>query len=140
MGTEVRNDGDQVAEDHGSAAEADLWRIWATEIFADIFSVLVMGQWALWALVEVAARARGTMLTRQRYYPAPVVRLELMAQVLKDRRIALDANEGLHGLKPKELAAGNALMERDLALVPYVVARATQRVLRAAAMWPPPIG
>src|SRR5262249_34113269 len=67
------------------------WRPWSHEIFADLYSLLTLGPWALWALTEAVWGAPSRMLddTNGRY-PCPLVRLLLM-KALADR-LCLDGN------------------------------------------------
>jgi hypothetical protein len=99
--------------------DATHWGAWGEEIFADVFSVLMMGPWALWAIVEVEWSPSATMIRRRGEYPAPVVRLALMARLAA--ALALDPEPALRGLDPATIAGSHPLMTRDLAVVPYAV-------------------
>ena len=63
-----------------SQIERDNWVSWAPEIFADWYSVLMMGQWAVWVMAQFEMKDREEMRTRRRDYPPPLVRLDLMAK------------------------------------------------------------
>jgi hypothetical protein len=73
-----------------AVAESDqeAWKGWADEIFADLYSVLTMGPWAVWAMTQLEATADKDMVERRFVYPAPCVRLQLMAAMA--RRYGLD--------------------------------------------------
>ena len=58
------------------------WREWSPEIFADWYSVLTMGQWALWAMAQFELQAQTDMLKPRRSYPSALARLHLLAQLL----------------------------------------------------------
>jgi hypothetical protein len=64
----------------GTDADKAAWRNYAEEIFADLYFVLAVGPWAIWALAPWSVGPDATMVTRERYYPAPLVRLRLMAR------------------------------------------------------------
>jgi hypothetical protein len=77
------------------------WSGWGSEIFADVFSVLMLGPAAYWAMSELEIGDDIYMLTpRQGRYPAPLVRLALMRALLQQL-----------GQKPDEYAI---LGEQDL--------------------------
>ncbi|HKU77101.1 MAG TPA: hypothetical protein VJR02_24530 [Pyrinomonadaceae bacterium] len=63
-----------------SQTERDNWVSWAPEIFADWYSVLMMGQWAVWVMAQFEMKDREAMQARREDYPAPIVRLDLMAK------------------------------------------------------------
>jgi hypothetical protein len=108
-----------VVLDHGrSEQDATAWGRWSPEIFADFFSVLVMGPAALRAIVELELAKSATMLQRRPSYPAPLVRLHLLAQVAD--RLGLDGGRVLSetGIDA-QAAAENA--KDDLALVSPLV-------------------
>jgi hypothetical protein len=56
------------------------WGDWSEEIFADLVSLHLMGQWALRAMIELERTSPEQMQTRGISYPAPYVRLHLMAE------------------------------------------------------------
>jgi hypothetical protein len=55
------------------------WSDWGDEIFADLYSVLTMGPWAVWAMAQFEAADAAAMGERRFVYPAPCVRLQLIA-------------------------------------------------------------
>jgi len=95
------------------------WGYWGKEIFADIYSVLMMGQWAVWAMVDFEMQNQTAMLKRRRLYPSPVVRLSLLRTVAN--KLALGGDSALRGLNLEEIANGNEVTKRDLSFVPAVV-------------------
>jgi hypothetical protein len=105
---------------HGvSAGRAESWGMWGEEIFADTFSLLVMGQWALWALAEIETSTPKEMVKLRPTYPAAVVRLALMAQVAE--RLGIDAASALRGVDLAAVADSDARAKRDMESV-YAVA------------------
>jgi transposase-like protein len=106
------------------------WSLWGQEIFADTFSILTMGVQALWAMTELEMAPAAEMLVEKRsnkaYYPPPVVRLRLMAELATE--LEQDGGWGLRNLVPagkltapeqeetqklkKRRQAVNALLER----------------------------
>lgn len=66
-----------------SGADAEAWRKCATEIFADWYSIAVMGPWALWAIAQYELANENAMrLRRAEYgYPSALVRLRFMQQL-----------------------------------------------------------
>ncbi|HKI18185.1 MAG TPA: hypothetical protein VKA15_09905 [Isosphaeraceae bacterium] len=112
---------EKVAKEHGHAADAEEWKRWSVEIFADVFSVVVIGPWAIWALLEFEFNRPDEMVRRKTYYPAPAVRLRLMEQAARSEPLRLDPSEALRGLRLDDLAAGNKIVAWDFELVPHVV-------------------
>ena len=60
-------------------ALAPRWKPWANEIFADFFSVLMVGPWAAWSVLEVERSTPERMVEAKSGYPSPVVRVALLA-------------------------------------------------------------
>jgi hypothetical protein len=58
------------------------WREWAPEVFADWYSVLTMGQWALWTMAQFEFQVQTDMLKLRRSYPSALARLSLLAQLV----------------------------------------------------------
>ena len=81
------------------------WQLWAEEIFADVLSLLTMGHWALWSIVEVEWAAPEAMVRPRSRYPAPVIRLALMGKVAE--LLGLPAAKGLRGLDLQAIAAAD---------------------------------
>lgn len=114
---------EEVAQQAGAnPADAKRWGRWGEEIFADQCSLLLMGPWALWALVEVEQGPAAEMTRRRGSYPSPWVRLHGMARTAE--ALGLDATSALRGLDltlPAEAAAELKLdMDIAEALVPLV--------------------
>lgn len=68
-----------VRKQTGSDPEALRWGSWSKEIFADVFSVLCMGQWAVRAMVELEMRSPDGMVLERSGYPPARTRLILLA-------------------------------------------------------------
>lgn len=110
-----------VASNNGlSKDEQERWGRWGKEIFADVFSVMLMGPWALWGIVEVEWTALPRMSRRRPTYPAPLVRLALMSHL--SEQLKLGSRRALRGLDPTGLAGDNPKMKRDLSVVNDAVA------------------
>jgi hypothetical protein len=103
----------------GNPDDVERWGRWGKEIFADVFSVLTMGQWAVWAMVEFETQKPDAMLTRRQQYPSPVIRLYLLAHTANS--LKLDGTAALRGLDVEKMIAGNEQAERDFSFVPEVV-------------------
>jgi len=104
------------------AADVYLWQDWSAEIFADLFSVMMLGRWAVRAILEIEYRdlnEMGRRLPREFPYPIPLVRLQILAMAAE--RLGLDGLSVLGDLNPKTLSAGNALLARDLNMVEPIV-------------------
>jgi hypothetical protein len=54
------------------------WGSWSEEIFADMFSLTMMGQWVVWALAEEEWGPPEQMVRPKSGYPPPVIRLALV--------------------------------------------------------------
>ena len=108
----------------GSDEEIRRWQAWSAEIFADIFGLLLLGPWFLWAMVELEMQGVEKMLVRRTAYPSPAVRLHLLA--LAAQRLGLRPDRALRGLVP-DLAAGTD-GGRDLEVAGRVVDAACGRL------------
>ncbi len=60
-------------------SEAQRWWDWNQEIFADLFSVYMVGAGAVWAIAELVRTHLPDLLLRQNSYPPGVARLALLA-------------------------------------------------------------
>ncbi len=109
-----------VSDAGGDAGDAARWGTWSKEIFADIFSVLMMGPWAIWAMVELELQSETAMGQRRDLYPPGAVRLELLAATAA--AVGLDTGTALRGVDPKRIAAKSDAARRDLRFVDAVVA------------------
>lgn len=115
-----------VRSNGGVQKDVEKWGGWSREIFADVFSVLTMGPWAVWAMVEFELKKPEEMLVRREQYPSPVTRLALLAETAA--QLSLDGGAALRGIQPARLAEGNAEATRDLSMVPHVVKSALSQL------------
>ena len=106
----------------GNTDEIEKWGRWGKEIFADVFSVLTMGQWAVRAMLEFEMQQPQAMLTRRPQYPSPVIRLHLLAHIANS--LGLDGTAELRGLNVEEMVKGNPQAERDYSFVEEIVKEA----------------
>lgn len=113
-----------VAAKDGDQDDIDKWGRWSKEIFADVFSVLLMGQWAVWAMVEFEMQKPAAMLARRAQYPSPAVRLFLLAHTANC--LGLDGKGALRGLDIVQMVSGNQQAERDCQFVQNVVEKALE--------------
>ena len=119
---------DAIAAAVGDAGDANWWRRWSREIFADVVSVLLAGPWALRALIELEKRAPQQMLDRRGRYPPAVIRLKLLERAAA--AVGLDAAWVLEllpaGASPDDTAVAgdrrnvDAVVEAALASLPSV--------------------
>jgi hypothetical protein len=109
-----------VLDSGGAQADVSRWGDWSTEIFADIFSVLMIGPWAIWAMVELELQSDVAMAQRREQYPSGAVRLQLLAAATA--AAGLDAGSALRGLDPREIACRSAQGRDDIAFADAVVA------------------
>jgi hypothetical protein len=81
------------------------WMGWHEELFADAYSVLMIGPWASWALAELVWDTDRLMLddTHPRY-PAPLVRVQFMSEIAA--ALGVDPAPAFRGLKPADLLTG----------------------------------
>lgn len=108
-----------VEETTKDEAYAEKWGFWGQEIFADVYSVLMMGEWALWTMVEFELQNRNSMLRRRPQYPSPIVRLTLLNAIASE--LALDGHAALRGIDLTQIGSGNAEVEYDLQQIPAIV-------------------
>ena len=104
------------------------WSNWGREIFADVFSILSMGPWAIYAMTEMETSDDTSMLKSKALYPSPIVRLALMARVASE--LGLDNQALIPELDVKELLRDEPLIDkgqdlrdiarRDLEFVPRI--------------------
>ncbi|SOE97715.1 hypothetical protein SAMN05414139_10873 [Burkholderia sp. D7] len=84
------------------AAGGTRWRGWGTELFADYFSLLMIGPWALWALAELVWSTPAAMLDDSNpRYPCALVRLRFMEQAAN--ALGLKGTASLRGLVAGDL-------------------------------------
>ena len=78
------------------------WQLWNKELFADVFSLFMIGQWAIWALAELIwTDAAGMLDGTNPRYPCPLIRLMFMAKVADE--LGLNGSVALRGLRPADL-------------------------------------
>jgi len=104
------------------ASESDVeeWGRWSEEVFADLVSVLLLGPWALWALVEVVRGPAAAMAKREATYPPSSARLTLMAGALE--QLGLDPQPFLRGIDLTVPAGAPRSLARDLTVAQRVAA------------------
>jgi hypothetical protein len=104
--------------DQAVAGQGERWTRWSPEIFADAFSLHVLGPWAARAIAELETSDDLGMLTEtssgRSAYPAPWVRLNLLAALAR----ALD---------PHDEVAASGLPGRDLPAAPETAEGAALR-------------
>jgi hypothetical protein len=105
------------AESQGFSKDeaAGCWGRWGEEIFADFFSLMLMGQWALRAIAEVEAGTSEQMVERKSTYPSPVIRLALMKCVAEE--LGLDVKQAVLGLDLKAIAETDEVAKKDYTVV-----------------------
>ena len=115
-----------IREHGGTASDATRWKSWSQEIFADIFSVLVMGPWAVMAMAELELNTVAVMLTSRSLYPAPAVRLQLLAETAT--RLGVDGRAPLqfYGLDLTTLLANSSEARRDAAFLAPIISLALE--------------
>lgn len=93
----VKHVADGVGEAARAAGLSDAlsrkWEAWAEEIFADAFSVLMIGPLAARAVSEVEWSAEPGMAQRKVHYPAPIIRIALMTALAE--RLGLENDQTL---------------------------------------------
>lgn len=107
------------------------WEAWGNEIFADLFSILCMGPWALWAMTELELGDESAMFKSKTLYPSPLVRLALMAGMVE--KLKLKNPKALNNFSLKQMSdavhldASEQAKEAaaDLRLVPEVAGAVT---------------
>jgi hypothetical protein len=105
------------------------WQGWSKELFADFYSLLMLGPWALWALAELVWSDPTTMLDDSNpRYPCPLVRLLLMKVANK---LKIDGTAALRGLQKSAVLDGPPAILRGRDLKP--VARADLDQVKAVA-------
>jgi hypothetical protein len=67
---------------------APRWSAWANEIFADFFSVLMVGPWAAWSVLEVERSTTERMVQPRSAYPPPLVRVALLVSAAQALDVA----------------------------------------------------
>lgn len=111
----------QAATSQGYSTQeaAASWGNWGEEIFADFFSLLMMGDAALRAIAEIEIGAPAKMVRRKPNYPAPVIRLALMKRVAD--RLGLDTQQTLLNFELEQIAAGDQVCKKDFGVIEAAV-------------------
>ncbi len=115
-----------LAQNGGEEDEEEVtnWGRWSEEIFADIFSVCLMGQWTVRAMLELELNQPDVMLRRRSSYPAPFVRLRLLAETAN--ALQLNGEAMLHTLNTPTLNVDTSEVKPDVELVPFIVKAALE--------------
>jgi len=101
------------------ATDGERWGRWSVEIFADWYSIVTMGTWAIWTIAQFELADQVVLTKRRTAYPSPLVRLELMAAFADG--YGLEGSQALAGLAIAEPASGfSAELDADRALVKTV--------------------
>lgn len=108
----------------GTADEVARWKSWSQEIFADIFSVLVMGPWAVLAMAELELSTTVVMLTPRTRYPAPAVRLQLLAETAACLGMDGSAMLQFYGIDLRALLESSSEASRDCAFLRPIISLA----------------
>ncbi|WP_146060454.1 hypothetical protein [Amycolatopsis sp. CA-128772] len=93
------------------------WTRWHHEVFADLYSVLMAGPAAAWAIDELQYGPPAHLLRPRGGYPAPLVRLALLGETLEALGAASDVPTAAGAA-----AAADAAAEPHLAALPAIVA------------------
>lgn len=93
-------------------AQVERWKMWSEEIFADLFSVLALGPWALWALEEVLYGEEAALLTefksganQEVRYPPALARLGFMSCVCRTLELMPAPSFTVDTVNIKDMAA-----------------------------------
>jgi hypothetical protein len=98
---------------------AKKWGSWSKEIFADIFSVIAMGPWAVWAMVELDFKSQQRLNEERDGYPPPSMRLALLAEACDRLTGTVSGTKALRGLfQPEESALRAAVLDAALGVLP----------------------
>jgi hypothetical protein len=108
---------ERVCLKQGRPPEPDtrLWKRWSKEVFADLFSVMMLGPWAVRGMLELELAPAEDLLKRRGDYPAPAVRLQLLARAAD--RSGFNGSEALGSLDPERLTEDAGAVEKDMELV-----------------------
>ncbi len=104
-----------------ATARAERWGRWSAELFADLVSVAMIGPWAIKALRELVLGPPEEMARPSGAYPAPIVRLVLMARAAD--RLGMSGTEAIEGIDPAASSA-TAQVVADMGDVDRVLDRA----------------
>lgn len=98
--------------------DVEAWGRWSEEIFADIFSVLTVGEWAVWSVAEAERGTDDEMVRRKDRYPSPIIRLALLVQAA--RAVGVNTAGTLAGVN-LALLKSDPTAKRDSDVVPGAV-------------------
>jgi hypothetical protein len=70
----------EAAAERVKKGTSTVWSKWAAEIFADMYSVITMGPWAVWVMGQFELARPGKITTRAVNYPSALTRIYLLAQ------------------------------------------------------------
>jgi hypothetical protein len=107
------------AEKKLPADDVQAWGRWAEEIFADVFSVLMLGEWAVWSVAEAERGTTEEMVRRKDRYPSPIIRLALLAQTAQ--AVGIDYTAALAGVDAQALLKADATSQVESGVVPGAV-------------------
>jgi hypothetical protein len=122
-----------------SRSEAERWYKWGQEIFADIFSLYVMGASAVRAMAELETHPDIDTLMRKDNYPSPVVRLTLLGKMAA--KLGLQAPTGVQPLAAETSSAGDLMarlqqeMAADLKMLDKIVEALSTASLAHLGTW-----
>jgi hypothetical protein len=102
-----------------SGDEAQKWGGWSKEIFADVFSVISMGPWAVWAMVELEFKSAKYLNEERDAYPSPAMRLALLAEACDRVTGTGSGTFALRNLlKPEASSIRSAVLDAALGVLP----------------------
>jgi hypothetical protein len=108
-----------VEAETGSAEEARKWGGWSQEIFADMFSVMAMGPWAVGAMVELEFGSPGHLDEERDAYPSAAMRLALLAEACDRVTGTSTGTLALRNLvQPVDSAVRRAVLDVALGVLP----------------------
>jgi hypothetical protein len=106
--------------------DAAAWAAWAAEIFGDLYSVALMGNWASWTMAHFEFARQEGLARRQASYPSPIVRIFLLSRFAAEMGCGESDLFSDFGIDIKAEAARSPDLRADLA-----VAEALARLIRA---------
>jgi hypothetical protein len=115
------------------AAGGSRWADWCKELFADVYSLLMIGPWALWALAELIWGDAEAMLDDSNpRYPSPLLRLIFMKEVANN--LCLDGNSALRGFVADDILTQGPFYRksRDLCETAEADLKVVERVAKSA--------
>jgi len=108
-----------VVKQTGSTEEAKKWGGWSKEVFADMFSVISMGPWAVWAMAELEFKSAKYLDEERDAYPSPAMRLALLAEACDRVTGSRSGTEALRDLiVPEASPLRTAVLDAALGVLP----------------------